>query len=136
MRLRKKIDSSRTSETRLTRAQNLLHINVHLARCLIGEFIGTALFVYIGLAVTAQAILSKGALGSIVTISLGWGAALLFAVQSTFRLSGAHLNPAVSLFMWTFGELGFSHLLLYSTVQTLGSFIAAALVHLLYIGIY
>lgn len=46
------------------------------------------------------------------------------------------MNPAVSLAMWTLGKIPFTHVLIYSVVQTVAAFIGAGLSFLLYYGKY
>jgi glycerol uptake facilitator-like aquaporin len=79
-------------------------------------------------------ILSRNQLNSHLAHSIGWGLTLVLAVQIAFRTSGAHLNPAVSFFFWSFGQLPLRHFLLYSIVQTAGAFLGAALTFALYFG--
>jgi glycerol uptake facilitator-like aquaporin len=47
---------------------------------------------------------------------------------------GGHLNPAISLIMYTFGRLSFARFIIYSLAQTAGAFVGAAIAFLLYYG--
>ncbi|KAI3412002.1 hypothetical protein GPALN_002056 [Globodera pallida] len=104
-------------------------IQNQLVRMLLCEFVATAFLIFVGLAVEVQAQFNSHPANS---SSIGWGLALVFAVQMAFPLSGGHLNPAVSLSAWSFGNLPFAHFLLYSIAQTAGAFIGAALTYLIY----
>ncbi|KAI6182881.1 Major intrinsic protein domain containing protein [Aphelenchoides bicaudatus] len=98
-----------------------------LGRKLLAEFAATTLLMYVGFSVGSQNALSRGQLNSPLGVSIGWGLALIFAVQMAFNISGAHLNPAISLSAWAFGQMSFVSFVLYSIIQTLASFFAAAL---------
>jgi len=61
------------------------------------EFLGTFVLIVFGLGVVAQTVLSKSANGSYLGINLGWGLAVMLGVYTAGGVSGAHLNPAVSI---------------------------------------
>jgi glycerol uptake facilitator-like aquaporin len=86
------------------------------------------------LALEAQQILNGWAQTTHVANAIGWGLALVLAVQVAFNISGSHLNPAVSFNAWTFGHLSFRHFLLYSLAQTAGGYFGALLTYSLYFG--
>lgn len=48
---------------------------------------------------------------------------------------GGHLNPAISLMMFTFGRLSFIRFIVYTLAQTAGAFVGAAMSFLVYYGI-
>ncbi|KAL3080077.1 hypothetical protein niasHT_034635 [Heterodera trifolii] len=98
-------------------------IQNELMRKLLCEFMATTFLIYVGLAVDAQMVLSRAQLNSHPAHSMGWGLALLFAVQMALPVSGAHLNPAVSLCAWLFDDFPLVHFLLYSIVQISGAFV-------------
>jgi glycerol uptake facilitator protein len=85
------------------------------------------------LATEAQQLLNGWQSKTHLANALGWGLALLMAAQLGYRVS-AHLNPAVSLVAFTFGQLSFCHFLLYSLVQTAGAYLGALLTYALYFG--
>lgn len=70
------------------------------ANC-IGEFLGTALLIFFGVGCVA-ALKVAGASFGLWEISIMWGMGVALAVYATAGLSGAHLNPAVTL---PFGNL-------------------------------
>jgi glycerol uptake facilitator protein len=79
--------------------------------------------------------LTKGEKLSFLGHCIGWGLTLTLAVQCSFKCSGSHLNPAVSLFFWSFGTLrSLKHFWYYTIVQTAGAFFGAALCFILYYG--
>ncbi|CAJ0607659.1 unnamed protein product [Cylicocyclus nassatus] len=103
-----------------------------LLRNLVAEFVGTFLLVFIGTCNVAQFHLGRGKTTTWIGVNIGWGFALMFSVMATANTSGGHLNPAVSLLMWSFGHLPFLWVLLYSVAQTAGAFLAAACTYYFY----
>src|SRR5688572_28755668 len=72
----------------------------------LAEFIGTMLLVILGDGVVANVVLnrSKGQGSGWIVITTGWGLAVMVAVYSVGTISGAHLNPAVTLGMASIGQ--------------------------------
>ena len=66
---------------------------------IIAEFVGTYLLILLGNGVVANVVLkdTKGHAGGWIVISLGWGLAVFTGVAVAGPVSGAHINPAVSL---------------------------------------
>ena len=96
------------------------------------EFLGTALLIVFGTAVVAQVVLSKGANGGYLSINLGWGLAVTMAVYASAGVSGAHLNPAVTLALAVHRGFPWSKVLPYALAQLAGAFCGAALTFLTY----
>lgn len=67
------------------------------AREAAAEFLGTFLLLVVGLGVVAQTVLSANANGSYLGINLAWGLAVMLGVYASAGVSGAHLNPAVTV---------------------------------------
>ena len=67
----------------------------------IGEFLGTALLIFFGVGCVA-ALKVAGASFGLWEISIMWGMGVALAVYATAGLSGAHLNPAVTIALWKF----------------------------------
>lgn len=99
-----------------------------------GEMIGTALLILLGNGVVANVVLSetKADNANWNTIALGWGMAVFVAVFSVAAISGAHLNPAVSLGLAIAGKFRWSILPGYLISQLVGAMIGAVLVWLFY----
>ncbi|MCX5640332.1 MAG: aquaporin family protein [Planctomycetota bacterium] len=91
------------------------------------EFLGTAVYVFLGVAVTANMRLARapGVGGSYATAVLGWGAALAAGLLVAGR-SDAQLNPAVTVAMWSIGRLQSGMLSSNITAQCAGAFVGAA----------
>ncbi|XP_061855674.1 aquaporin-9 isoform X1 [Colius striatus] len=98
----------------------------------LSEFLGTFLLIALGCGSVGQAVLSRGAHGGPMTITIGFATAVIIAVYVTGGISGGHLNPAVSLAMSVTGRLKWTKLPIYILAQLLGAFVGAAAVF----GIY
>lgn len=56
---------------------------------------------------------------------LAWGFGFMFAVYLSANISGAHLNPAISLMFWIQGDMGFIRMLVYWVAQYFGAIIGS-----------
>ena len=98
------------------------------------EFLGTLTLILIGNGVVAMVLLfGKGIPGEIVNggytnITIGWGLAVTMGCYVAGRISGAHLNPAVSIAFAAFGKLPWRKVAPYIVAQVAGAFVASALV--------
>jgi glycerol uptake facilitator protein len=101
-----------------------------LASELIAEFLGTFVLILFGNGVVAMDVLFNK--GGYVDITIAWGLAVTMGIYIAGRISGAHLNPAVTLALAVFRKFPWSRVVPYSIVQTAGAFAAAALVYLNY----
>uniref|UniRef100_A0A1I7YD23 Aquaporin-9 n=1 Tax=Steinernema glaseri TaxID=37863 RepID=A0A1I7YD23_9BILA len=114
------------------RLRKKLRISNEFARSVLCEFVCTTFLIYGGTAVTAQYVLSRTRYNAYIGVTLGWGFSLVFAVQLGMRISGSHLNPAVSLFLFSFGKISFARFLAYTGAQMAGGFFGAALTYTTY----
>ena len=105
-----------------------------IIRELAAEFLGTAVLVTFGLGFVAQKVLSAGELGSALSIHLGWGIAVILGCAVAGGVTGAHLNPAVTLALAVWRGFPAGKVLPYVAAQLAGAFVAAALVHATYAG--
>lgn len=101
----------------------------------ISEFLGTALIVFFGLGCVA-AVRIAGAQLSLWEISIIWGFGVALAVYLTAGISGAHLNPAVTIALWLFACFERRKVVPYIVAQMLGGFCAAALVYSMYYNVF
>ncbi len=69
-----------------------------------------------------------------VVIILGWGLAVMLGIYVTGAISGAHLNPAVTLGLAVRGKVAWNKVLPYWAAQVLGAFVAAAILYFVYQG--
>jgi glycerol uptake facilitator protein len=106
-----------------------------LAAELIAEFLGTFVLMLFGTGVVAMVVLfpsnNPGATvhGGYTNITLGWGLAVTMGIYVAGKVSGGHLNPAVTLTLAVFRGFPWRKVLPYSVAQTAGAFLAAALVY-------
>ncbi|GAA1820385.1 aquaporin family protein [Planosporangium flavigriseum] len=90
------------------------------------EFAGTAILILFGIGVVAQVV--AGNLGGHDSISWAWGLGVTLGVYVAARISGAHLNPAVTFALAVFRKFEWRKVLPYSAAQLAGAFVAALLV--------
>ncbi|NML54543.1 aquaporin family protein [Streptomyces sp. R302] len=101
----------------------------------IGEVIGTAVLILLGGGVVAAVVLkrSKAQNAGWLAITFGWGFAVMTAVYMTGSLSGAHLNPAVTVGI-AIKDGDWSNVPVYFAGQLLGAMLGAFLVWIAYYG--
>lgn len=97
----------------------------------VGELVGTFLLVFIGCSSVAVSVLFSAHAG-LFQVAAIWGLGVTIAIYATRHLSCAHLNPAVSLAMVLGRRMSLDRLPVYLLAQFAGSFIAAALLYLLF----
>ena len=106
-----------------------------LAAELVAEFLGTFILMLFGNGVVAMVVLfptnnpGETIHGGFTNITLGWGLAVTMGIYIAGKISGAHLNPAVTLSLAVFRKFPWAKVLPYSIIQTAGAFCAAALVY-------
>ena len=100
----------------------------------VAEYIGTMLLILLGNGVVANVVLTdtKGHNGGWIVITTGWGLAVFVAVVVAGPVSGAHLNPAVTLALAIGGKFAWANVLSYVVAQMLGAMTGALLVWLTY----
>lgn len=100
----------------------------------IAEFFGTALLILLGDGVCANVVLakSKGQASGWIVITTGWGLAVMVGVYAVASLSGAHLNPAITIGLASIGLFPVKKVAGYIVAQVLGGVLGAALVWLTY----
>jgi len=93
---------------------------------LLAEFAGTFILILFGVGVVAQVV--AGGIGNHDSIAWAWGLGVVMGVYVAARISGAHLNPAVTLALAVFRGFAWKKVLPYSLAQILGAFVAALVV--------
>jgi glycerol uptake facilitator protein len=102
---------------------------------LIAEFLGTFVLILFGCGVVAMVVLfpakapAAAVHGGYTNITLGWGLAVTMGIYVAGKVSGGHLNPAVTLTLAVFRGFPWRKVVPYSIAQTAAAFLAAALVY-------
>jgi glycerol uptake facilitator protein len=101
---------------------------------LLAEAIGTMMVLVLGNGVVANVVLTgtKGEKAGWMVIATGWGVAVAMAVYAVGRISGAHLNPAVTVALATIGSFPWVEVPGYIAAQMIGAFAGAVVVWLAY----
>src|SRR3954452_22344713 len=106
-------------------------MNFTLKQKLVAEFIGTFALVFAGTGAIVINEVSGGAITQ-VGIALTFGLIVLAMIYTVGDISGAHLNPAVSLGFWVARRFSFDQLIPYIISQCAGAFVASVLLRRLF----
>jgi MIP family channel proteins len=99
---------------------------------LYAEFLGTLVLIAFGSGVVAQVILSHQQNGSYLSINVAWGLGVTMGIYIAGGVTGAHLNPAVTLALAVRRGFSWPKVIPYWIAQTAGAFCGAALVFFVY----
>jgi MIP family channel proteins len=99
---------------------------------MLAEFLGTFILIVFGTAVVAQVVLSGQANGQYLSINLGWGLAVVMGVYVAGGVSGAHLNPAVTVTLAVRRGFPWAKVLPYCGAQLAGAFTGALVTFVTY----
>src|SRR5438128_3374543 len=94
------------------------------ARCL-AEVLGTFLLVFFGCGAVHAAVLT-GAQSGLWQVAIVWGVAVMIAAYVVGGISGAHINPAITVALAVWGRFPWGRVGPYVLCQVLGAFVAAA----------
>ena len=98
-----------------------------LTRAVLGEGIGTFLFVLIGVGCIVLGGLT-GAPSPLLDVALAHGITLAVVVTAFAVISGGHINPAVTVGLWVNGSIGAARAALYIVAQLIGAFLGAVVI--------
>ena len=98
----------------------------------VAEFFGSMLLIILGNGVVAGVLLkgSKSENAGWLTITIGWGLAVTFAIYAIGNISGGHLSPAVTIAFAVIGTFPWSDVMGYIIAQVAGAFTGAVIVWL------
>ncbi|NUP56772.1 MAG: aquaporin family protein [Gemmatimonadaceae bacterium] len=101
----------------------------------LAELLGTAILIVLGDGVVANVVLNrtKGHASGWMVITAGWAFAVTIAVYCVNSVSGAHLNPAVTIALAAIGTFAWAKVPLYIAAQIAGGFLGAVIVWLAYL---
>ena len=96
------------------------------------ELLGTMILILFGTGVVAQVVTGDGAAGDHDSIAWAWGIGVTLGVYVAARISGAHLNPAVTIALAAFKGFEWRKVAPYIAAQVVGAFIAALIIRATY----
>jgi MIP family channel proteins len=96
------------------------------------EFLGTFTLIIFGVGVVAQVVLGSQQFGDYLSINLGWGLGVTMGAYVAGGISGAHLNPAVTLALALHRGFPWRKVLPYAVAQLAGAIAASAVVYFTY----
>ena len=100
---------------------------------IVGEFVGTFILVFFGCGSVCAAV-TTGAEVGVFQVAIVWGLGIATAIYLTAALSGAHLNPAVTISLAVWGGFPKSRVLGYVASQMVGAFASAAVLYMIFGG--
>ena len=96
-----------------------------------GEFFGTLLLVFFGCGSVCAAV-TTGAQVGVFQVAIVWGLGIATAIYLTGDLSGAHLNPAVTVSLAVWSNFPKGRVLPYVVAQLCGAFVASAVLYFVF----
>ena len=101
----------------------------------LAEFFGTAILIVLGDGVVANVVLqrTKGHNSGWIVITAGWALGVTIAVYCVNAISGAHLNPAVTIALATTGAFDWAKVPMYIAAQIAGGFLGGVIVWVAYL---
>lgn len=102
---------------------------------ILAELVGTAILVAFGDGVVANAVLqrTKGQASGWIVITAGWACGVTIAVYAVNSISGAHLNPAVTIALASIGAFDWARVPMYVAAQVAGGFLGGVIVWAAYL---
>lgn len=97
------------------------------------EFLGTFTLIMFGVGVVAQVVLGHHDNGDYLSINFGWGLAVTLGICVAGGVSGAHLNPAVTLALAVHRDFPWRKVLPYVLAQLAGAIVASTVVYFTYL---
>ena len=104
-------------------------MNKFLGSCCLAEFTGTAALVFFAAGSVMVSALLGGLPGPLIS-GIASGMIVMIMVWALFEISGAHLNPALTLTLWLTGEFPANRVVGYVCAQLAGSATAAGALYI------
>ena len=102
-----------------------------LRHCLIAEVLGTFILIFFGCGAVHTAVLF-GAQAGLWQVAVVWGVAIMLAIYAVGNISGAHINPAITISMFCWSGFSPRRVIPYIAAQLVGAFLAAAVLFFLF----
>ena len=101
----------------------------------IAEIVGTFILIYLGCGVVAGVLLkdSKAENSGWLVITIAWGLSVTMAIYAVGNISGAHINPAVTLGLAAAGKFAWSRVAPYILAQFIGAILGSVAVYFHYL---
>ena len=115
--------SNNSNETKLWTLQ--------FARQLLAETVGTFILMFLGLGAVMSAVYTNS-LAGLWQVAVVWAIAVTIAVATTGPISGAHLNPAISIALAVYRSFGWARVVPYCLAQLVGAVLGTATTYALY----
>lgn len=106
---------------------------VSVRRAMVAEFVGTFLLVFFGCGAVHAAVL-LGAQSGLWQVAIVWGIAIMLAIYSVDAISGAHINPAMTIAFSVWNGFPATRVIPYILSQVAGAAAAASLLFFLFSG--
>lgn len=103
-----------------------------VGREMLAEFLGTSVLLIFGLGVVAQTVLSRQSAGSMLSINICWGLGVMMGCYVSAGVTGAHLNPAVTLALAVHRRFPWAKVAPYIGAQFVAALVASTVVFLAY----
>jgi MIP family channel proteins len=103
-----------------------------IRREMLAEFLGTTVLLVFGLGVVAQTVLSHQSAGSTLSINICWGIAVMMGCYVSAGVTGAHLNPAVTLALAVHRRFPWAKVAPYVLAQFVAALVASAVIFIAY----
>jgi glycerol uptake facilitator protein len=104
-----------------------------LVGCSCAEVLGTFILVFFGCGAVHAAVLA-GAQSGLWQVAIVWAGAIMVAVYVVGGISGAHINPAITIALAAFGRFPWSRVAPYVVSQLAGAFLAGGTLYVLFAG--
>ncbi len=104
-----------------------------LPKLVIAEWFATMLLVFLGCGAVHASVLMDAQSG-VWQVAVVWGIAIMLAVYTVDSISGAHINPAMTIALAVWGRHPWRLVLPYILAQVTGAFTAAAILFFLFSG--
>lgn len=105
-----------------------------LQQCIV-EFLGTGLIIFFGIGCLATSKLTNFHFNQ-YEMSIIWGCAVSFSIYLSISISGAHLNPAITIFFCVFYKFNKKKVIPYIFSQTLGAFFFTTIIYYIYYDLF
>src|SRR6478609_11195667 len=102
-----------------------------IVRTLLAEALGTFILILFGCGAVHSAVLT-GAQSGLWQVAIVWGMGVTLAAYSVGGVSGAHINPAMTISLAVWGRFPWARVAPYIGVQLIGAILAASALFVIY----